>query len=408
MEENDDCDDLQLQTTSNFKADHVDAYDSDCDDQATASAIFMTSLSSVGLLNDDIVIPTYDSNTLSEVPYYDTYHDDVLNSAIQETKYNEHSVSHDDSYAELMSENNVIFYVEYMVTIQDEVDHYVPPPVQNKNTMLIQKKEDENVALAFQISSLVKEQEHLKLVYKNHYDSIKQTRAKIKLQTDSLQQKLNDQIFENNKLKEKLKAMFFESQMNQNGTSMNTKFVKSSTLRNKLYSVTPLPKSQFIPKVVEKNDLSKTATSHLTTNKIIEKCTKALALGLLMIESEPINAYFKNNRAMHRDYLKVTKEHVATLQELLKEARALKPLDAHIGHASKFTERIIELLVYVSASCPFTESENEKWAPTTSHKKNDKLYVDASRTQQTIKTITQKHAAKQNTQKTSNTMLPST
>ncbi|GJY99220.1 hypothetical protein Tco_0516650 [Tanacetum coccineum] len=44
LEENDDCNDLQLHTTSNFKADHVDAYDSDCDDQATASAIFMASL----------------------------------------------------------------------------------------------------------------------------------------------------------------------------------------------------------------------------------------------------------------------------------------------------------------------------------------------------------------------------
>ncbi|GJT47744.1 retrovirus-related pol polyprotein from transposon TNT 1-94 [Tanacetum coccineum] len=31
LEKTDDCDDLQLQATINFKADHVDAYDSDCD-----------------------------------------------------------------------------------------------------------------------------------------------------------------------------------------------------------------------------------------------------------------------------------------------------------------------------------------------------------------------------------------
>ncbi|GJY00465.1 integrase, catalytic region, zinc finger, CCHC-type containing protein [Tanacetum coccineum] len=64
LEENDDCDDLQLHTTINFKADHVDAYDSNCDDQATANAILMASLSSAGSLNDDTVTPTYDSNTL--------------------------------------------------------------------------------------------------------------------------------------------------------------------------------------------------------------------------------------------------------------------------------------------------------------------------------------------------------
>ncbi|GJS85002.1 retrovirus-related pol polyprotein from transposon TNT 1-94 [Tanacetum coccineum] len=272
----------------------------------------------------------------------------------------------------------------------------------------IQKIEDENVSLAFQVSSLVKEREHIKLEYKKLYDSIKQTRAKMKLQTDSLQLKLNDKIYENNKLRAQLKGKFSESQTNHNGTSVNTKLSKPSTSGTKLYSVTPFPKSKVIPKVVEKNDLSKSVTSHLTTNKIIEKCTKVLAPGLLKIETEPINAYFKNNRAVHRDYLRVTKEHVATLQELLEQARALKPLDEHIGYASKFAARIQELLVYVSASCPFTQSGNEKWAPATSHRKNNKPYVDASRTKQTIKTITKEHAVKQNTRKTDNTMLPST
>ncbi|GKB10691.1 hypothetical protein Tco_0844614 [Tanacetum coccineum] len=157
----------------------------------------------------------------------------------------------------------------------------------------VQKLEDENVSLAFQVSSLVKEREHIKLEYKKLYDSIKQTQAK-------------------------------------------TNFRK------------------VIPKVVGKNDLSKSVTSHLTTNKIIEKCIIVLAPGFLKTESEPINAYFKNNKAVHKDYLKVTKEHVATLHELLEEARALKPLDKHIGHAFKFDERIQELLVYVSAPCPFT------------------------------------------------------
>ncbi|GKD56183.1 hypothetical protein Tco_1289570 [Tanacetum coccineum] len=43
LEEMDDCDDLLVHTTTNFKSDHVDAYDSDCDDEATAYAIFMAS-----------------------------------------------------------------------------------------------------------------------------------------------------------------------------------------------------------------------------------------------------------------------------------------------------------------------------------------------------------------------------
>ncbi|GJV11327.1 hypothetical protein Tco_1352868 [Tanacetum coccineum] len=64
LEETDNCEDSQLQATANFKADHVDAYDSDYDDEATANAIFMANLSPVGSLNDDTVAPRYDSDTL--------------------------------------------------------------------------------------------------------------------------------------------------------------------------------------------------------------------------------------------------------------------------------------------------------------------------------------------------------
>ncbi|GJY75586.1 hypothetical protein Tco_0480702 [Tanacetum coccineum] len=120
--------------------------------------------------------------------------------------------------------------------------------------------------------------------------------------------------------------------MSKKGTSVNTNLSKPLTSGTKLYSVTSLPKSKVIPKVVEKNDSTKSVTSHLNTKKIIEECTKVLAPGLLKIESEPINVYLKNN----------------------------------------------------------------------------KPYVDPSRTKQTIETITKEHAVKQNTQKTDNTMLPST
>nr|GEU49896.1 copia-type polyprotein [Tanacetum cinerariifolium] len=83
-----------LQAIANFKAGHVDAYDSDCDDEATANVIFMANFSHISSLNDDTIVPRYDSDTLSEVRHYDTYHDfDVLNSNIQELGYMETSAS---------------------------------------------------------------------------------------------------------------------------------------------------------------------------------------------------------------------------------------------------------------------------------------------------------------------------
>ncbi|GJW21252.1 hypothetical protein Tco_0031874 [Tanacetum coccineum] len=113
----------------------IDAYDSDCDDEATTCAIFMASLSHADLINGVTVGPSYNSELISEVPNYDTYHEDiVLNDDVQETEYNEHFVSNNDSCDELTSDNNVISYDDYMVTIENDAAQYVPPP--NKIKML--------------------------------------------------------------------------------------------------------------------------------------------------------------------------------------------------------------------------------------------------------------------------------
>ncbi|GKB81874.1 hypothetical protein Tco_0948769 [Tanacetum coccineum] len=132
-----DYEDLQLHTTLNFKADHVDAFDSNCDDDAAASAIFMESISPAGSINGDIVCPTYASDILSKVPYYDTYLEtDVLNSIVQEKEYTEHLVSNNDSYNELISDSNVISYADYMVTIKNDAAQYVPQPEQDNSMIL--------------------------------------------------------------------------------------------------------------------------------------------------------------------------------------------------------------------------------------------------------------------------------
>ncbi|GJW85925.1 hypothetical protein Tco_0159070 [Tanacetum coccineum] len=137
LKENDECDDLQLHTTTNFKANHVDTYDLDCDDKATASEIFMASHFPAGSITGDTVGPTYDSDILSEVPHYDTNHEiDVLNSDVQETEYIEHIVSNNESYNELTNNINVIFYIDYMVTIKNDASQYVPQAAQDNDMIL--------------------------------------------------------------------------------------------------------------------------------------------------------------------------------------------------------------------------------------------------------------------------------
>nr|GEW60317.1 hypothetical protein [Tanacetum cinerariifolium] len=111
--------------------------DKSTNDEAIENAIFMANLSSVGSINDDTVEPCYDSNILFEVPHYDTYlESDMFNSNVQDIGYIENIVSNNVSYDELTSNNNVISYADYTVTISNDVDNYVPPPIQ-KNEMIL-------------------------------------------------------------------------------------------------------------------------------------------------------------------------------------------------------------------------------------------------------------------------------
>ncbi|GJR59140.1 hypothetical protein Tco_1501302 [Tanacetum coccineum] len=117
--------------------DQQDFLADNCDDEAIANAIFMENLSPIGSLNDDTAKPRYDSDIHFKVPHYDTYHDsDMLNSNIQELGYIENIVSNNESYDELKGNNNVITYTDYMLTIGNDEDNYVPPPVQKNDMML--------------------------------------------------------------------------------------------------------------------------------------------------------------------------------------------------------------------------------------------------------------------------------
>nr|GEX59962.1 hypothetical protein [Tanacetum cinerariifolium] len=69
---------------------------------------------------------------------------------------------------------------------------------------LSQKLENENVELEYQVLNYAKENAHLKTTYKNLFDSIKVAYAQTKTIIDSLQDKLQDTIYENAKLRARL------------------------------------------------------------------------------------------------------------------------------------------------------------------------------------------------------------
>ncbi|GJR95018.1 hypothetical protein Tco_0267192 [Tanacetum coccineum] len=87
----------------------LDAYDSDCDDLSSAKAVLMENLSSC------------DHEVLSEVPYSNSYPNNMINQDVQEMQYSE--LTHIDDFQdnEIHSDSNTIPYSQYLQESQDVV-----------------------------------------------------------------------------------------------------------------------------------------------------------------------------------------------------------------------------------------------------------------------------------------------
>nr|GEW02723.1 hypothetical protein [Tanacetum cinerariifolium] len=85
----------------------LNAYDSDCDDISSVKVVLMANLLS------------YDSDVLSEVPYFDTYLNDMINHEVKEMPYFEQTHIVDFPDNEITSDSNIIPYSQYLQESQD-------------------------------------------------------------------------------------------------------------------------------------------------------------------------------------------------------------------------------------------------------------------------------------------------
>ncbi|GKD07507.1 hypothetical protein Tco_1187192 [Tanacetum coccineum] len=93
---------LQPQGQTMQLTEDLDAYNSNCDDISSAKAVLMVNLSSC------------DSNFLFDVPYSDTYLNDMINQDVQEMQYSEQTHIVDFPDNEITSDSNIISYSQYL------------------------------------------------------------------------------------------------------------------------------------------------------------------------------------------------------------------------------------------------------------------------------------------------------
>ncbi|GJS53143.1 retrovirus-related pol polyprotein from transposon TNT 1-94 [Tanacetum coccineum] len=104
---------------SAYQTDDLDAYDSDCDDLSSAKPVLMAKLSSC------------DPEVLSEVPYFDSYPNDIINQDLQEMQYSEQTHVDDFEDNEIHSGSNIIPYSQYLQETQDAVIQDTNPSAPN-------------------------------------------------------------------------------------------------------------------------------------------------------------------------------------------------------------------------------------------------------------------------------------
>ncbi|GJT78163.1 hypothetical protein Tco_1044888 [Tanacetum coccineum] len=247
------------------------------------------------------------------------------------------------------------------------------PCVSNTLDPLPYKLENENVELEFQVWNYEKENANLKTAYKNLYDFINVTRAQTKLIIDSLQNKLHDTIYENDKLRAQLFDKVSEQKDTTKGTSTNTKFANQSTekkpflksLRNKFVVRKPnefqferlnFSKTRIPQKVDKTNDLSNPVTSNSvpTTkeSKVVEN-DKVIAPGMFRINP------FKNSREVKYVRNKPIKASVRTNPIIVPQPHVITKKAAN-SNSNGFSSTGVDITTKTRRPQPRSNTKNDR------------------------------------------------
>nr|GEY34797.1 hypothetical protein [Tanacetum cinerariifolium] len=189
-------------------------------------------------------VPQNDSNVISEVSSVEQAGETIKQHSanVEETCAYHESLFHNLASEVEKVNSEATKFVEDFKSLAKEADDSLAKhkalELEIEGLLKAVKLENENMALEFQ--------------------------AQTKTIIHSLQDKLHDMIYENEKLRAQLFDKVSKQKDTSHGTSTNTKFAKQpilgkppSSFRPKLYAVTPFTKSKAIPKIDESHALSK-------------------------------------------------------------------------------------------------------------------------------------------------------
>nr|GFA54312.1 hypothetical protein [Tanacetum cinerariifolium] len=78
------------------------------------------------------------------------------------------------------------------------------------------------------------------------------------------------------------------------------------------------------------------------------------------VDVEPIIPRLRNNRDTHLDYLRLLKESVEIIRDIVEEAKVVRPLDRSLVSVCRYTKHSQELLEYAISTCPQGSQQRAK------------------------------------------------
>ncbi|GKA49863.1 retrovirus-related pol polyprotein from transposon TNT 1-94, partial [Tanacetum coccineum] len=409
-----------------FQSDDIHSYDSDYDEVPTTQATLMANLSNCG------------SDVLSEVPYTETYQNDMDNQSVQAMQYFEQIPIVDLPENEITSDWNKANKESKSESLDVELERYkereklalkkkIDSLKQNLSTQIKEKDSLVETFNVFKNESKQKEKNYLdtETDLQNEVKELKNIVYKVGQFAQTKVQRIRPTLYDGSVISKQhvvIPVVDDEETLILEDCSIDKKLfeIEKKELKLKNERLLEYTICQDIVNIVMHVDdksvnVLPVQNTFLDDNIALDvmkmekwsfNAATLIALAVLKLDLEPLSPKLKNNKEAHVDYIRIIKENADTLRDIVKQARTSNPLDNALAYACMYTKHIQELLVYVSDTCPSSPLKSEKLVAITPMNKARK--VTFAKTSTTSDNNTQIQVDVHQTQTTSKPLVPST
>nr|GEW28487.1 retrovirus-related Pol polyprotein from transposon TNT 1-94 [Tanacetum cinerariifolium] len=136
---------------------------------------------------------------------------------------------------------------------------------------------------------------------------------------------------------------------------------------------TELSKRKISLKKIIENELKKLKGKNVFDTDVSRPSVTTIAPRMFKLNLEPLAPKLLQNKDTHVDYIKHSRDHADILREIVKNARALSPLDSNLDSTCKYVQRIQEVLDSVRETCPCLSKLSKKLVVVTPMNKDKKV-----------------------------------